>query len=235
MRIGAVRAELHAIGDEYHFTSNAHVAHIKVQQRSVLFDGRHTDDSEIDLELCDEIDGRSADHRAVRSTHGGPRDDHLNSRMAVEGHCDIQVVCDDEQVSRPASARDLLDGRPDVDDERRIVRNDFCGRDADGTLFILRDQATRLIGGILDSGKHNGVAMDPRQQPHLAQLVEIFANGLRRDLKPWGQVIHVDPAPQARCFEDFLLARRYLTVHLVAVTSPSITLSANALKPVFVV
>jgi hypothetical protein len=100
---------------------------------------------------------------------GGPRDDHLNPRMAVEGHCDIQIVCDDEQVSRPASARDLLDGRPDVDEERRIVRNDFCGRDADGTLFILRDQATRLIGDILDAGKHNGVAMDPRQQPHRRQ------------------------------------------------------------------
>jgi hypothetical protein len=71
---------------------------------------------------------------------GGPRDDHLNPRMAVEGHCDIQIVC-----------------------------NDFCGRDADGTLFILRDQATRLIGDILDAGKHNGVAMDPRQQPHRRQ------------------------------------------------------------------
>ena len=48
--------------------------------------------------------------------------------------------------------------------------------------------------------------MDTRQEPPLAQVVEILANGLGADLEAGGQVLHAHASIGARERDDVVLA-----------------------------
>src|SRR5450432_1565506 len=48
--------------------------------------------------------------------------------------------------------------------------------------------------------------MNPRQRPVIAQVVEILADGLRRDLETPGQILHHHPAKGAGDIENLGLA-----------------------------
>ncbi len=48
--------------------------------------------------------------------------------------------------------------------------------------------------------------MNPGQRPVIAQIVQILANGLRRDLKTPGKILHHYPAEGAGDIEDLGLA-----------------------------
>ena len=127
--------------------------------------------------------------------------------MPIEQHRDIEVVGDDEQIlMRGQRACHLLRGGADVDEQRAAVRN-FCrGGGADRLLFFRRDEPARFVSEVFDAGGDDGAAMNPRQQPLIAEIVQILADGLRRDLEPPRQILHHHPAEGAGEVEDFILA-----------------------------
>jgi hypothetical protein len=62
---------------------------------------------------------------------------------------------------------------------------------------LCRDEASRLIGEVFDAGGDDGAAMDARQRALVAEVVEILADGLRRNLETLGEILHHHP-PKAR-------------------------------------
>ena len=58
-----------------------------------------------------------------------------------------------------------------------------AARAADPLLFGLRHLAARLIGDILDARGEDGAAMGAGQEALVAEIVEILADGLRRDVE----------------------------------------------------
>ena len=148
-----------------------------------------------------------ADHRAVGTAHRAARHDHLDARMPVKQHRDIEVVGDDEQVlMRRQRACDFFRGGADVDEQRAAVGDQRRRRSADRLFLFGRDKPSCFIGEILHAGGDDGAAMDPRQRALLAEIVEVLADGLRRDLEAPGKVLDHHPPGGARDVEDFGLA-----------------------------
>jgi hypothetical protein len=48
--------------------------------------------------------------------------------------------------------------------------------------------------------------MDPRQRTVIAEIIQILADGLRRDLEAPREIFHHHPAKRAGDVEDFILA-----------------------------
>ena len=107
---------------------------------------------------------------------------------------------------RGQRAGDLLGGGADIDEQRAAVRNQRRRRGTDRFLLLGGDESARLIGEVLDAGGDDGAAMDPGQRAVIAEIVQILADGLRRDLETPGQILHHHPAKGAGDVEDFRLA-----------------------------
>src|SRR6266849_357041 len=71
---------------------------IEIQQRALLVDRGSADDGVVNLELADQADRGRADHRAVGAAHRTAGHDHLDARMSIKQHRDVEVVGDDQQV-----------------------------------------------------------------------------------------------------------------------------------------
>src|SRR5262245_14187873 len=183
-----------------------HFAIIEIEQCPVLVDRRGADDGGIDLELPDEVDRARAHHRTVGPPDDAAGHDHLDGRVAVEQHRDIEVVGDDQQLLMAHEiGRHLFRRGADVDEERALVGNERCRRLAGRALLLRRDDAPRLVGAVLDAGGDHRPAMDAVQQPAVAQVVEVLADGLRRDVEAHGKVVDADPPRGARQREYFVL------------------------------
>ncbi|MNC91093.1 hypothetical protein D3C83_72880 [compost metagenome] len=89
--------------------------------------------------------------------------------------------------------RDLFRGRADIDEERTLVGHQGGRRLADGALLLRGDETPRLIGQILDVGGDDGAAMHAIEQPLVAQLVQVLADGLRRHAEARRQRVDVEP------------------------------------------
>ena len=127
--------------------------------------------------------------------------------MPVQQHRDIEVVGDDQQVlMRGQRACDLFGGGADIDEQRAAVGDQRRRGGADRLLLLGGDEAARFIGEVLDAGGDDGAAMDPGQRAVIAEIVEILADGLRRDLEAPGEIFHHHPAQGAGDVEDFGLA-----------------------------
>ncbi len=202
------------VGDQHHAArigndglGRLHLAIVEIEQRALLVDRGGADDGVIDLELADQADGGRSDHGAVGTSHRPARHDHLDARMPVKQHRDIEVVGDDEQIlMRGQRACHLLRGGADVDEQRAAIGNLRRRGRADRLLLFRRDEPARFVSEVLDAGGNDGAPMNPRQRPLIAQVVQILADGLRRDLEPPGEVFHHHPAEGAGEVEDFVLA-----------------------------
>jgi hypothetical protein len=75
-----------------------------------------------------------------------------------------------------------------------------------GFFLLGRNEPARLIGEVLDARGNDGAAMDSRQRSMVAQIIQILADGLRRDLETPGEILHHHPAEGAGDIEDFRLA-----------------------------
>ena len=186
-----------------------HLAIVEVEQRALLINRGGADDGVIDLELADQLRGGGADHGAVGTAHRAASHDHLDARMAVEQHRDIEVVGDDEQILvRGQCGGDLFRRGADVDEERAAVGDARRGGRPDRLLLVSGDEAARLIGEVLHTRGDDRAAMDAGQRALVAEVVEVLADGLCRHLKAPGKVIHRHPAEGAGEVEDFSLAMR---------------------------
>ncbi len=150
-----------------------------------------------------------ADHRAVGPPHRAAGHHHLDARVAIELHGDVEIVGDDEQFFVEAQrARDLFGGGADVDEQRGAVR-DQCGcRSTDGAFLLRCNEAPGLIGEILDTGCDDRAAMHAGQRTPFAQLVQILADGLDRHFEPARQVIDRHPPGHAGDVQDLGLPLR---------------------------
>jgi hypothetical protein len=127
--------------------------------------------------------------------------------MAIEQHRDVEIVGDDEEVLvRGQRARHLLGRGADIDEERAAVRDQRGGRGTDRLLFVGGDEPPRLVGEVFDAGGDDGAAVDTGQRAALAEIVEILADRLRRDLEPARELLDHDAPRGARDVEDFGLA-----------------------------
>ena len=148
------------------------------------------------------------------ATHRAARDDHLDARPLVEQHGDVDVVGDDEQVlvSRERLG-DLLGRRADVDEQRAAVRDD-CGRgNADRPLFGRGDETPRLVGDVLDAGGDDRAAVNARQKMMVAEIVEVLADRLHRDVVTPGEVLDADLAGCPGEGHDLVLSDRKNAAH----------------------
>ena len=80
-----------------------------------------------------------------------------------------------------------------------------CGA-ADRLFLFGSDLAPRLIFHVLDAGRKQRAAVNAGQQPLLAEVIEILADGLGRDLEPPRQILHHHPPRGAGEVQDFGLA-----------------------------
>ena len=207
-------AELGGVGDQHDAAGigddglrHLHLAIVEVEQRALLVDRGRPDDGVVDLELADQLRRGRADHRTVGAPHRAAGDHHLDAGMAVEQHRDVEIVGDDEEVLvRGQRARHLLGRGADIDEERAAVRDQRGGRGTDRLLLVGGDEPPRLVGEVFDAGGDDGAAVDTGQRAALAEIVEILADRLRRDLEPARELLDHDAARGARDVEDFGLA-----------------------------
>src|ERR1700742_1082325 len=105
----------------------------------------------------------------------------------------MNVVGDDKKLLMAGkSARHLFGRRSDVDEERCVVGYQSGRCRADGALLGGRDQSSRLIGNVLDTGGDDSAAMHAAEKMSVTELVEILAYGLRRDVVALCQIIDGD-------------------------------------------
>ena len=107
---------------------------------------------------------------------------------------------------RGQRAGDLFGGGADIDEQRAAIGDQRRRGSSNRLLLLGGDEASRFIGEVLDAGGDDGAAMDPRQRALLAEIVEVLADGLRRDLETAGKIFHHHPAGGAGDVEDFGLA-----------------------------
>ena len=147
-------AEFSGIGDQHDAARvgddglrHLHLAIVEVEQRALLVDRGRTDDGVIDLELADQADRGRADHSAVGAAHRAARHDHLDARVPVQEHRDVEVVGDNQQVlMRGQRARDFFRRGANVDEQRAAVGNPLSRGKADRPLLLCRHETPRLIG-----------------------------------------------------------------------------------------
>ncbi len=102
-------------------------------------------------------------------------------------------------------AGDRLRRRADIDEERRLVGDARRGGAADRLLLIARDHAARVVADVLHARRQDRAAVDARQQPLVAKLVQILADRLRRDFETLRKLVHHDAARLPRHLKDRVL------------------------------
>ena len=124
-----------------------------------------------------------ADDAAVARPDAAAGDDHLDRAVAIQLGRDIQVVGDDQQARLARQrARHLLGRGADIDEQRRIVRDQPRPRPRRSAACAAARPACALRRR--GSRRRTRSIAPPCTRvitPRLAQLVQIAADGLRRD------------------------------------------------------
>lgn len=103
-------------------------------------------------------------------------------------------------------AGDLLGGCPDVDEERAVVGDTRRGGFADRALLVDRYEAAGFVSKVLDAGGDNRAAMNARENAAVAEIVQIFPDGLGGNLEPAREIIDKDSPGRPRDIENFSLS-----------------------------
>ena len=126
----------------------------------------------------------------------------------------MDVVGDDQQAFvMDEVTRHFLGGGADVDEEGGIVGDERRGLAADPLLLDLGEDAPRVIGDVLDAGREDGAAMSAGQHALAAEIVEVLADGLRRDVETGGKLVDDDAAALTSDVQDLLLTEVELEGH----------------------
>src|SRR5262249_23281239 len=156
---------------------------VEVKQRAVLVDGRGADHRVVDLELPNKIDRCLPNHTPVRVPNDTAGDDDLDLLVSLQDVGDVHVVGNDEQAVLAAQSRRHLLGRgANIDQQRGAVGNQGRGLEADASLGVGGKLASRLIAQVGGARGQDGATVKALQDAALAQLVEVLANRLRRDV-----------------------------------------------------
>ena len=92
---------------------------------------------------------------------------------------------------------DLFSCRPYIDQQRTVIRDQGRSRLADGLFGTGGEKPSCLIADILNARTDNGAAMYSLQQLFVAQFVEIFTDGLGRNIENAGQLFEEERRPAA--------------------------------------
>ncbi len=187
---------------------DAHFLIIEVEQGAVLVDTADADQGEIDLELADEIGGGLAHHAAV-AAHVAAGDQHIEVFLGAENARHVQIIGDDLQVTVvEQGAGDRLGGGADIDEQRSLV-GDARGHGGGDTQFLVAHLVRALaVGGVLHAGIVGRAAVVAPQQAGVAELVDVAADGLRRDGEVPCQLVDAHVAALAHEFQNVLLSGR---------------------------
>jgi hypothetical protein len=118
----------------------------------------------------------------------------------------MKIVGDDQKpLVQAQGARHLLGGGADIHEQRRIIGDELRRPLADKLFLAGRQLPPRLIGDVLDAGRKKGSAMRARQQPLIAQIVEILADRLRGYIEMFGKPLDRNLARVAGDRENFVL------------------------------
>ena len=131
------------------------------------------------------------------SLRGVPERMPTTLRLLVMTH---EVVLVDQ---RP---RHLLRRRADVEDHRAAVGDHRRRRRADRLLLRRRHRPALGIGDVGDAGRDHRAAVDAGEQAHLAELVQVAADGLGGDLEGVRQPLHLHPSDLPCTLEDLGLS-----------------------------
>ena len=88
--------------------------------------------------------------------------------------------------------RDLFGRRADVDEQRRIVRDQPRRRFPDQSLLVVRDELAGLVGEVLDARRDDRAAMNANDLARFAEFVEIASYGLQVDAEMGGKILDGD-------------------------------------------
>ena len=119
---------------------------------------------------------------------------------------DMQVVGDDQKAGMSRKRfRDLFRRRANIDEQRRIVRDQPRRGFSDQSLVVVRDELPGLIGEVLDSRRDNRAAMNANHTARFAEFVEVAPDGLQGDAEMRGKILDRDPPRLAQQGDDLRL------------------------------
>ncbi len=89
--------------------------------------------------------------------------------------------------------RDLFRRCADVDEQRRIVRDQPRRGFSDQSLLVVGDELPGVIGEVFNSRRDDRAAMNANDMARFAELVEVASYGLQGDAEMSGKVLDCDP------------------------------------------
>ena len=95
----------------------------------------------------------------------------------------------------------------DVDEQRAAVGDEIGRPVADHDLLAGGELAPRLVGDVLDARRERRPAMGAGEQPALAELVQVLADGLGGNLEAQGQFLDADAARLAGKRKNLVLSQ----------------------------
>ena len=177
MRTGADR-ETCCCGDQNDLracsTSGArylNLANVEVQQRAGLVDRRRPDHCEINTKLFDLLNRDRPDNAAVALPHRSAGEKDFDGAASVQLACDMEVVGDDQETGMSRKRfRDLFRRCADVDEQRRIVRDEPRRRFSNQSLLVMRNELPGFIGQIFNSARQSRLHEREPQPSSLSSL-----------------------------------------------------------------
>ena len=98
--------------------------------------------------------------------------------------------------------RDLFRRRADIDEQRRIVRDQPRRGLSDQSLLVVRDELPGLIGEVLNSRSDDRASMNANDPARFAEFVEVASYGLQGDAEMSGKILDCDPPRLAQERDD---------------------------------
>ena len=102
--------------------------------------------------------------------------------------------------------RNLFRRCADIDEQRRIVRDEPRRRLADQSLLVVGDELSSLIGQVFNSRRDNRAAMNSNHLARFAQFVEVAPYRLQGDAEMRGKIFDGDPPRLAQESDDLGLS-----------------------------
>ena len=101
--------------------------------------------------------------------------------------------------------RDLFRRRADIDEQRRIVRDQPRRGFSNQSLLVMRNELPGVIGEVLNSRSDDRASMNANHPALFAELVEVASYGLQGDAEMCGEILDRHPSRLAQEGDDLRL------------------------------